>query len=178
MRAHRRRPAPGPDVVRGAAAVAGPLLVSLTGALLTGCAGGAGTQPAPGAEPSGSRTGTAPATAAARPGTSGEPGGTPDACADADCEVRLVAGDGIRFTGPAGAARFEIGAVDDGAVTWSLPGARRCGTSGPGSIRVTSDGAGCRGTVGPGTTLRAEGVTVTFLDVGADTVLVRLRPRL
>ncbi|MDX3853983.1 hypothetical protein [Streptomyces sp. AK02-01A] len=152
----RERYGPGTGMVLGA----------LAGALvLAGCvdSGPAGSKATPVASPG---------SAASRPERP-----DPRACADADCEVELAAGDTVRFDGRAGVDRFEVTAVGPQGATWNLPGSRQCGASGPGHIQVAGDQDGCRGTVGEGTTLRAEGVTVTFLEVGRRSVVVRLRPR-
>ncbi|MFE3825665.1 hypothetical protein [Streptomyces sp. NPDC059092] len=100
----------------------------------------------------------------------------PGACGDADCEVELAAGDTVRFDRGDGTGRFTITGVYGADASWELPGSRRCGASGPGNIQVRGDGDGCRGTVGAGTTLSGEGVTVTFVGIGASTVRVRLTP--
>ncbi|MFJ7996175.1 hypothetical protein ACIQ7D_03240 [Streptomyces sp. NPDC096310] len=149
--------------VRGGCAVLAAAALSLT----AGCGGGT-PPPAPGRGPV-TATVTVPAPAAAALTDRG-------ACADADCEVDLEAGDTVRFDRGDGAGRFTVTAVDGADASWELPGARRCGASGPGNIRVRGDDGGCVGTVGAGTTLSAEGVTVTFVGIGASTVRVRLTP--
>ncbi|MFE4055694.1 hypothetical protein ACFXP3_05190 [Streptomyces sp. NPDC059096] len=149
--------------VRGGCAVLAAAALSLT----AGCDGGT-PPPAPGGGPV-TATVTVPAPAAA--------GRTdPGACADADCEVELAAGDTVRFDRGDGPGRFTITRVDGADASWELPGSRHCGASGPGNIRVRGDDGGCVGTVGAGTTLSAEGVAVTFVGIGVSTVRVRLTP--
>ncbi|MFI5756437.1 hypothetical protein [Streptomyces sp. NPDC051569] len=167
------------------AGVIGLLLV------LAGCTDGGPSAPhdrapSPPPRPSASRSVSAPVPepasspiASASPSGSGSAseGRSRAACADTDCEIELGAGDEVRFRAREGVDRFGVTAVDGKGVTWRLPGAQRCGASGPGGIHVVGDDDGCRGTVGAGTTLTAEGVTVTFLDVGEKTVRIRLSPR-
>ncbi|MEV7085169.1 hypothetical protein AB0O07_04585 [Streptomyces sp. NPDC093085] len=108
----------------------------------------------------------------------GVPHPAPDrtGCADADCEAELTPGETLAFGRGAAAGRLAITALDGAEVSWELPGARQCGASGPGNIRMHGDGGGCRGTVGAGTDITANGVRVTFVRVGAGTVRVRLTP--
>ncbi|MFD5746530.1 hypothetical protein [Streptomyces sp. NPDC127033] len=155
---------------RGATARGARALLAVTAlALPAGCAGGTAGHPA--------TPGQGPATATVTVPAPPEAGRTdPGACGDADCEVDLAAGDTVRFDRGDGAGRFVVTGVDGSTVSWELPGSHRCGASGPGSVRMRGDNGGCRGTVGPGTTVTAEGVSVTFVGIGAETVRVRLAP--